>query len=352
MTAKGHNIIVIGTSAGGLDALETLISQLPNNLPASIFIVQHIAPEGTLKGLQQRLSSLKKFRCEMAVDGEAFEAGTIYIAPPDRHLLLKKDKILVTKGARENRYRPAIDPLFRTAAVEFGPQVIGVILTGLLDDGTAGIVAVKRCGGTTIVQDPDDAAYPDMPQSALNSEHVDFTVPLSKMGSLIERLVYEEPKGEVPIPSNIRTEAEIAERVVSNIETLDEIGNRVPYVCPSCGGALWQMQDSGIQRFRCHTGHAYTANALAAEQAEKIEETLWVSLRQFEEKRNLLQNLQQEQGHTKSPYNERIEEVKIHIKRIRDMLHATDIQDNAEMNPALTSHAMPPPPNAEYHDTK
>jgi len=178
MSNKGRDIVVIGTSAGGLEALDELIGQLPTDLPASIFIVQHMSPENTGAALLHRLGRHKAFNCKLAEDGETFQKRRVYIAPADYHLLVKKDKLLVTKGARENRYRPAIDPLFRPAAVTHGPRVIGVILTGMLDDGTAGLAAVKKCGGVTIVQDPQDAAYPEMPQSALNALKIDHCVPV------------------------------------------------------------------------------------------------------------------------------------------------------------------------------
>jgi two-component system chemotaxis response regulator CheB len=184
---------VIGTSAGGLEALDALVGQLPTDLQASIFIVQHLAPENTGAALIHRLGRHKAFQCALATNGERYKRGRIYIGPADYHMLVKESRILVTKGARENRYRPGIDPLFRSAAATHGPHVIAVLLTGMLDDGTAGLIAVKRCGGVTVVQDPKDAAYPDMPQSALNHVKVDYCVPLAEMGALLERLVTEKP---------------------------------------------------------------------------------------------------------------------------------------------------------------
>jgi two-component system chemotaxis response regulator CheB len=158
MASKGRNIIVVGTSAGGLEALDQLVGELPTDLPASIFIVQHMDPHNSGEPLLRRLSRHQAFRPKLAQHGDRFKPGRIYIAPPDNHLLLKTTKMLVTKGARENRNRPGIDPLFRSAAVAHGSRVIGVVLTGMFDDGTAGLIAIKRCGGVTIVQDPRDAA--------------------------------------------------------------------------------------------------------------------------------------------------------------------------------------------------
>jgi two-component system, chemotaxis family, protein-glutamate methylesterase/glutaminase len=322
MSVKGRDIVVIGASAGGLEALDQVISRLPTDIPASIFIVQHMAPESTGDALLDRLRRNKAFRCKLAEDGEIFRPGRIYIAPPDSHLLVKKTKLLVTKGARENRYRPAIDPLFRSAAVTHGSRVIGVILTGMLDDGTAGLEAVRKCGGVTIVQDPKDAAYPEMPQSALNNLKVDHCVPASEIGDLLAKLTRERPGKRKPVPADIRTEAVIAERVLSDVAQVNGLGSQVPYNCPNCGGVLWEIDDPDAQRYRCHTGHSFTAPALLTSQSEKIEETLWVSLRMFEERKNLLNNMAKRDTRAKgkSPYRQRAEEANIHIERIRTML--------------------------------
>jgi two-component system, chemotaxis family, protein-glutamate methylesterase/glutaminase len=284
MAMKGRDIIVIGTSAGGLEALDELVSQLPTDIPSSIFIVQHMAAQQTGSALLHQLGKHRAFQCALATNGEKFRVGRIYIGPPDHHLLIKKDSLLVTKGARENRYRPGIDPLFRSAASTHGPRAIGVLLTGNLDDGTAGLMAVKKCGGITIVQDPKEAAYPEMPQSALNNMEVDHCVRISEMGSLIEKLARGRPGKKKSIPEAIRTEALIAERVLSDVAQVSGLGEQVPYNCPNCGGILWEMDAPGSQRYRCHTGHSFTAKALLTSQSESIEETLWISLRMFEER--------------------------------------------------------------------
>ena len=212
--------------------------------------------------LVKTLARKSELECKLAVDGERIETGCIYIAPSDHHLLVEKGVVLVTKGARENRSRPSIDPLFRSAAVAYGHGVIAVVLTGYLDDGTAGMMAVKRCGGTCIVQYPKDAAYPDMPQNSLNNLKVDHCVPLAQMGNLV--------------------------------------------------------------RYRCHTGHAFTSAVLLAEQTTKIEETLWVALRMFEERRNLLTTLSAsgrgKESHAGRSVSDRAKDSEIHINRIRAML--------------------------------
>jgi two-component system, chemotaxis family, protein-glutamate methylesterase/glutaminase len=335
MSSNGRHIIVIGTSAGGLEALDEVMGQLPAGLAASIFIVQHMAAEATGEALLHRLGS-HSLNCKLASDGESFKNGNVYIAPADYHLLVKKKRLLVTKGARENRYRPSIDPLFRSAAVAYGPGVIGVILTGMLDDGTAGLIAVKKCGGVTVVQDPKDAAYPEMPQSALNNLKIDHCVPLGEMGLLLEKLVQQPPGKSRPIPEDIRTEAEIAERVLSDIAQVNTLGSQVPYNCPNCGGVLWQMDNPDLKTFRCHTGHSFTAEALLDSQTEKIEETLWVALRMLEERKNLLNNMDQKElraSGKKNSYAERAKETDVHIGRVREMLLARGLQRKSANEP-------------------
>jgi two-component system chemotaxis response regulator CheB len=323
MATSGHDIVVIGTSSGGLEALDALMGKLPRGLPnATVFIVQHMAPQNTPDALLQRLCKHKAFGCTMARNGTAFAKGRSYIAPPDYHLLVKRRTMLVTKGARENRYRPGIDPLFRSAAVAHGPAVIGVILTGSLDDGTAGLVAIHRCGGLTVVQDPKDAAYAQMPQSALDNGKIDHCVAIADMGRLLERLVDQRRDRRRAIPSDVRTEARIAERVLSDVKQVNGLGAQVPYNCPNCGGVLWQIDAPSLRHYRCHTGHSFTDTALLAIQSEKIEETLWVSLRMFEERKNLLNSMIQLRGRSNRAYSARAQDAEIHIQRIRSILLA------------------------------
>jgi len=330
LSGKGRNIVVIGTSAGGLEVLDGIIGQLPTDFPASIFIVQHMAPENTGVALMHRLGRHKAFGCKIAEDGESFRPGRIYIAPADFHMLVKKTTLLVTKGARENRFRPAIDPLFRSAAVTHGPRVIGIVLTGMLDDGTAGLMAIRKCGGVTVVQDPDDAAYPGMPQSVLNHLKVDHCVPAAKIGGLLDSLA-RRPAGKArAVPEEIRIEAEIAERVLSDVAQVDSLGSQAPYNCPNCGGVLWEIRKSKMQRYRCHTGHSFTADALLVSQSERIEETLWISLRMFEERKNLLNNMAKRGGGSKiaHSYAKRADETQVHIERIRAVLLGSDTARN------------------------
>jgi two-component system chemotaxis response regulator CheB len=318
-------LIVIGASAGGMEALTRLVEQLPNDCLASVFIVHHMAPDTSGTVLLNCLKKITKLRCTEARDGESIKAGHIYLAPTDHHMLVNKGKILVTKGARENRWRPGIDPLFRSAAVAYQSRVIGVVLTGYLNDGTAGLEAIQRCGGICIVQDPSDAAYPDMPQNALNRINVDYCVPLAEMGALFAKLLLKKPGKEKAPPNDIVIEAKIAERVLSDLTSVKAVGHQVPFNCPGCGGVLWEVDKGSTLRFRCHTGHSYTGQILLADQTAKIEETLWIALRMFEERRNLLDNMSKSGARGYSPSaGERAKESEIHIKRIRTLLRSND----------------------------
>jgi two-component system chemotaxis response regulator CheB len=322
MPPKGRDVVVIGTAAGGLEALDQLIGQLPTDLPASIVIVQHMDPGNSGEPLLRRLGRHQAFHPKLAENGERLKPGHLYIAPPDNHLLIKKGKMLVTKGAAENRHRPGIDPLFRSAAASHGSRVIAVVLTGMLDDGTAGLIAVKRCGGVTVVQDPRDAAYSGMPLSALDDADVDYCVSIAEMGPLLVSLVSTPHGKNKAVPEDIRTEAAIAERVLSDISQVNGLGEQVPYNCPGFGGVLWKIDGPGEKRYRCHTGHSYSGLSLLASQSEKIEEMLWISLRMFEERKNLLTTIAKDLATSplRSKNRRLANETQGYIDRVRAML--------------------------------
>jgi len=309
-----------------MPALTRLVATLPATLPAAVLVVQHLAPESTGEPLVTRLSAHSTLPCRLATNGQHLEAGHLYLAPPDRHLLVKDDHLLVTKGPRENNYRPAADALFRSAAVEYDSHTIGVVLTGMLHDGTAGLDFIKRCGGVAVVQDPADAEFPSMPESALRSVAIDYVVPLDQMGRLLTDLVSPAaaPKATstaTTIPPDLKLEAAIAERVVGSTEEVTQLGHQVPLTCPDCGGSLWEIKSGNVLRFRCHTGHAFTADALADSTQHALEETLWVALRMMEERKNLLASMASHgEGHWSVQQAERVEEIKRHINRLREFL--------------------------------
>ena len=325
MPAPSH-LVVIGTSAGGMPALIELVAQLPATLTAAVLVVQHFAPDSNGQHLADRLARHSAMPCRLPLDGELIEAGTLYLAPPDRHLLVKDGgelRALVTKGPRENHYRPAADTLFRSAAVAYGFNTIGVVLTGMLHDGTAGLEFIKRCGGVAIVQDPHEAEYPSMPETALRNVDIDYVVPLNMMGSLLEEITQGRVPTErkVEIPEDLKLEAAIAERVVGTTDDVLKIAHPVSLTCPDCGGSLFEVNHGKLLRFRCHTGHAFTAEALLQNAQHSLEETLWVALRMMEERKNLLSSMA---ARGEGPYSvqqeERIEEMKKHINRLREFL--------------------------------
>jgi len=320
-----QRLIVVGASAGGMQALQKLVGQFPKDLPAAVFIVTHMSPDTTGEALVRALDEAGPLRCQHATDRQSFETGAIYIAPSDRHMLIDGGKILITMGARENRSRPAIDPLFRSAAVAHGNRVIGVILTGYLDDGTSGMMAIKRCGGICIAQDPDDADHPDMPRSVIVNVGVDHCLPISSMGDLLSELTRQKLATRKLPPDDMVIEARIAQRVLSDLPSVQALGDQVPFNCPDCGGVLWQIKEGDLLRYRCHTGHAFTSAVLLGVQSAKIEETLWTALRMFEERQNLIATMNaRPDGKSSRALSERTKNAQVHIDRIRAMLKAND----------------------------
>ena len=294
---KQRNIIVIGASAGGFEGLKTLVAGLPENFPASIFVVWHMSPD--VQGvLPQVLNRFKTVPAAHAADGEAIEPNRIYVAPPDHHLLVEKEIVRVTRGPKENRFRPAVDPLFRSAAYAYNNRVIGVILSGALDDGTAGLWTIKHRGGLAVIQDPKDAEVPSMPENALREVAVDYTVSMAEMADLLVRLSSEkvEENAEIEMAENGENEkTEIEIRIAAETSAFEsgvmKLGVLTPFTCPECHGVMSRLRDGNIQRYRCHTGHAFSADALLAGVTENIEDSLYNVIRGIEESIMLLNHL-------------------------------------------------------------
>ncbi|UYY57516.1 chemotaxis protein CheB [Sphingomonas sp. S2-65] len=273
------NVIVIGSSAGGVDALQRLCAALPANLPAAVFIAQHVAPAARSM-LAHLLDRVCPLHVTSPVDGQEIEHGHVYVGVPDRHILLRPGHILMRRGPYENRTRPAVNALFRSAAVHYGARVIGVVLTGLLDDGTEGLIAIKAAGGTSIVQHPDDAEWPSMPRNALQRDHVDHALPLAELGALLGRLVREEAGPSTPLPEEFHIEDRIAAQEFAVAETeIITPGSPSRISCPDCGGVLNQIVVQDELRFRCQVGHAFTPLGLSVAQNEELERALGVAVR-------------------------------------------------------------------------
>lgn len=292
-----RDIVVIGASAGGVKAILELVKGLPHDFPAPIFIVQHVAPhtESILPDLITMLSPLK---AKHPKDGEKIEPGTIYVAPPDHHLLLEEDIVRITRGPKENRFRPSVDALFRSAAYIFKSRVIGVVLSGYLDDGTSGLWSVQRLGGQVVVQDPLDAPFPDMPANALEFVEADHVVPIAEMAALLVKLTSEPASHTKPTITQsdlerIKIELTIARQDNAFEMGIIEKGELTAFTCPDCHGALTKLIEGNLIRFRCHTGHAYTISSLLAEVTESVESMLYQAMRGLEESKMLLAHLGQ-----------------------------------------------------------
>src|SRR5215211_6107214 len=246
----GRDIVVVGTSAGGVEALRALVGGLPADFPGSVFVVMHTAPDspGVLR---------------------------------------------LTRGPKENRFRPAIDPLFRSAAAVYGPRVVGVILTGGLDDGTSGLWGVKRLGGVAVVQDPEEAFMSSMPLSALNQVDVDYTLPLAEIAPLLSRLARTSvaEQGGYEVPEDLKIEVKIAMEDNALESGITRLGSPSIFTCPECHGTLLQLKENGRTRYRCHTGHAYSADSLLSELTESVEETMWSAIRSIDESAMLMRHM-------------------------------------------------------------
>lgn len=321
-------IVVIGASAGGIEALRTIAAGLPADFSVPIAVVMHSAPDaaGVLSEILDRAGPLTAVR---ARDHERLQAGRIYLPPSDRHLLIEPGRVRVTRGPKENLFRPAIDPLFRSAAQVYGPAAIGVILTGNLDDGTAGLWAIKTLGGTTVVQDPDEAMFPSMPASAVRHMQIDHRLPLAEIAPQLVHLttvpVHAGPS--VTIPEHFDVEIKIAQERDPLRAGLQGISEPSSIACPECHGVLMQLKEEGRIRFRCHTGHAYTAASLLSGISEGMDGALWNAIRSLQEGGLLMRQLGAHAGSTHDASDDaalkaRAEALERHANALREIVTA------------------------------
>src|SRR5690242_3623836 len=257
-----RDLVAIGASAGGVEALAFLCRRLPAHFPATILVTQHL-PGHYASTLDRILTDAGGLPATFARNEDTLKKGQIYLAPPGCHLIADRDRLLLGKGPRENNVRPAIDPMLRSVAVCCGPRAIGVILTGTLGDGASGLNAIQQCGGITVVQDPEDAAFSDMPRAALNRSIPDHVVNLADLPVLLNSLV-QHPAGEpMPVPSSIRFEVGIATGQKASMQDMDRLGRRSVLTCPECNGVMWEIDDDDLHHYRCHVGHAYGADVMS-----------------------------------------------------------------------------------------
>ncbi len=325
--AKGRvdrrDIVVIGASAGGIDALRALLRPLEGGFPAALFLVTHLAPGPSR--LDDVLAAATSLKVLFAEDGDVIRPGTLLIAPPSRHLILERERILLRRGPRENLWRPAIDVLFRSAAVAFGSRVVGIILSGALDDGASGLKAISQCGGLCIVQSPADASYPDMPEAALGAVPEARVMPIGEIAAALPTIVSQAAPPPPPVPDLIRLEARVAagdEAATREIEARG--GEPTNFNCPECGGPL-QRELLPPLRFRCRVGHAFAASSLAEASSQAVESSLWAAIRLLEQRANLDrarigEELQRGRPVAAAQYRERAAEVTGHARVLREML--------------------------------
>ncbi len=285
-----HDIVVIGASAGGVEAVRTIVADLPRDLRAAVLVVVHVAKVRSM--LPEILTRAGRLPAVHPADGDPLQYGRIYVARPDHHLVVGPGKVRLVHGPTENGCRPAIDPLFRSAARVYGPAVIGIVLTGGLDDGTAGLAAIKQAGGIAIVQDPEEAFAPSMPRSARAFVAVDHVLPLKEMGLMITELTREEAEPQ-PAEAGVHVaplEPDLGEPPIVLHET-DRPGKISIFTCPECHGTLWEADEQGIVRFRCRVGHVYSAESMLAAQTDSVDRALWTALRSLEERAALTHRL-------------------------------------------------------------
>lgn len=325
-------VVVIGTSAGGFFALAELISQLNAEMDAAFFVVMHLSNHGIGGYLVNQMQKYTSLFCTEVEEKVPIKKSTIYFAQPNKHLIIKDKNVILGSGPQENRWRPSIDVLFRSAAAAFDGHTIGIILTGMLDDGTAGMSTVKSCGGTSIVQDPNEAEYPDMPLSVMKETTVDYCVPLSQMGSVLTNIIATKEVVKTSIPPDIIKEVAIAEDGAAGIDELEKIGQQTVFSCPDCGGVLFEIKNGHPTRYKCHTGHTYSLNNLLLKKNKTMESALWVALRTLEERKKLLsqlveKNIKKGLHRTATGYSEKINQLQGQVDNLKQILYSTQNEE-------------------------
>ena len=332
----GRDIIVVGGSAGSVEVVARLVRALPRDLPAAVFVAIHF-PATAASALPSILSRARTLPARAARSGEPADRGTIYVAPPNCHLTLQDGTVRVARGPKENGHRPAIDPLFRTAAAAGAARVIGVLLSGNGSDGTLGLRRIRDRGGITIAQDPADATYPRMPASAIEHGAVDHVVSAAELPGLLVGLVGQVTVGnetEAAMESDLHPEEGDGERAVAHQDRLVQPGTPSTQTCPECHGTLWEDQDGGVTSFRCRIGHAFTAESLATIQAEELEAALWTALRALEEHAALVRRMAvrasaQQHQRSSSVFTEQALDAEHHAAVIRNVLEDLKLLDGA-----------------------
>jgi len=336
-----RSVIVIGASAGGTQPLTELAAQTPADIPAAMLVVVHIPPYHQSL-LPEILSNAGPLPVSLGVHGQTLREGHIYVAPADRHMQVQDGHIVLNRAPRENHTRPAIDPLFRSAARAYGSNVAGVILSGTQGDGTVGLMAIKSRGGLTLVQDPEELVYSAMPRRAIQYVDVDHVSPVADMAPIL----YEFASSRPPITPRANkpardedSDARLIHNDLARQVTGEQSGTVSAYVCPECGGPLWQLDEGGALRFRCHVGHSYSPELLLVDKSEELETALWSAVRTLIERamltRQLAQRLRQiGQVQESIALEEQAQVEDEHVAMIRDVIL------NTTTNPGSATDAL------------
>lgn len=314
-----RNIIVVGASAGGVQALCELVKNLPNDLNAAVFIVMHIGSESMLPHILSRCGTLEAIS---AGNNLKYKRGCIYVAPANQHLAIRNGMTVLSRGPRENGHRPAIDVLFRSAARAHRAKVAGVVLSGGLDDGTAGLYAIKARGGVAIVQDPSEAMTSDMPRAALDAVEVDYCLPVSQIADVLAQLargkatnITDSANGGNHMPEHVSAEDAVAEPA----------GDQVPLACPECSGPMYEVKEGKLARFQCFVGHAFSPESLSEQHTDALERALWIAMRTLKERTVLHKKLLERkrnkgEAELMSRLEESIDTAEGDIKLLREIL--------------------------------
>jgi two-component system, chemotaxis family, protein-glutamate methylesterase/glutaminase len=339
-----RDILAIGTSAGGVEALVHLARELPADLPACVLVTIHMSRRHK-SALDEILSSAGSLPARFAKDGDHPRKQQIFIAPPDRHLLVEDNRIRLGVGPRENNSRPSIDAMLRSVALCCGGRTVGVVLTGTLGDGASGLWAVRTCGGLAVVQDPRDAAFSEMPQRALERAGPDHVASLSDMPRLLASLVHQAEGETLPAPESVRYEAMIARKGGIPMEDMDRIARRSVLACPDCHGVMWEIDEGELTRYRCHVGHTYTAELMDVALDENLRQALGSAQRALEERVALAKRLHRqavEQGHSLTgkdwadkveEYQREMEIVRSAIRRMESISAKEQLREQQDLEP-------------------
>ncbi len=313
-----RDIVVIGGSAGSSGPLKTILAALPRNLRAAVLIAVHVPANST--GIVRSVASASSLPAKNAEDGDAILPGHVYLAPPNHHLLVMNDKLALGNGPRENLARPSIDALFRSAALSYGPRTIGVLLSGKMNDGAAGLATIKQAGGIALVQAPADAMTAEMPISALEATPVDLSATSRDLADAIVRFSSEPPGPLILLPSGVKIEVQIAAGGGSDPSKIKAIADPSAFTCPECGGVLSEVRHTKPLRFRCQIGHAFVAQTLIAEQRDFVEIALGVALRTLEERISLIERMARE-----AIKANRLAMARIHEERVAEYRKHADV---------------------------